>query len=276
MRYFEKIALTALKARNLAKSFNVIPEPGTAWKWAVRNLRKGKDIGKTPEGLIKQLKKTSKKDEYGALYGKNIKKKKLGRIVEGEGPTTDIFRTLKDDRNVNAILLKMQGSKTDKLVKDFNKKFSGVSSIHTHPKGLIRSTHKQIRDDYKIRIRAGSDILKGKGPYDIKGMLRMQKTTNPKATREDVIKTLNERIQINKAGLERSKYIKKSKIGGAIPSGWDPVKKALNMEMGQAMGDIGAYKLHSPTKTHAILSGEVLGLHKMKGADKLRSVYLKV
>ena len=249
MKYFEKTALTALKARNLAKTFDVIPESGTAWKWALRNLRKGKDIGKTPEGLIKQLKITPKQDEYGALYGKNVKKNKLGRIIKGEGPSTDIFRTHSKGGHSDAILLKMEGLKSDKAVKSFNKKFNQISSIHTHPKNLMRSSHKQIRYEHKIRIRAGSDILKGKkGPHDVSSMLRMQKIINPKATRGDVIKTLNEAIQLNKAGLQRSKYIRKSKIGGAIPSGWDPIKKKPHLQGGQAAGDYGVYKLHSPDK----------------------------
>ena len=41
---FTKTALNAMKARKLAKSYGLIPESGSAWKWALRHLRKGKTV----------------------------------------------------------------------------------------------------------------------------------------------------------------------------------------------------------------------------------------
>lgn len=276
MRYFEKTALSALKAREMAKSFNIITEPGTAWKWALRNLRKGKDIGKPSEGLVQKLKKLPKKDEYGALYGRDVKKNKLGRIVKGEGPTADIFRTLKNQENFTAVFAKATGDKEHKAIKKFNKKFSEISSIHTHPRGLMRSSHGQLKEQYKIGVKASSDTLKGKGPFSVDRLVKMEKEFNPKVKKLEIIEKLKNRVQENEAGLVRSKYIIKSRIGGAVPSGWDPVKKVPHLDAGQPAGDYGVYKLHSPSKTHTILSENILGLHKLKGEKKLRSVYLKV
>jgi hypothetical protein len=41
-KYLEKVALNAFKARSMAKAVGVIPESGTSWKYALRNLRDGK------------------------------------------------------------------------------------------------------------------------------------------------------------------------------------------------------------------------------------------
>lgn len=39
MKFFEKTALTALKARQLAKQVGLISHPESQWKWALRKLR---------------------------------------------------------------------------------------------------------------------------------------------------------------------------------------------------------------------------------------------
>lgn len=43
-RYLEKVALNSVKARAMAKQVGVIPDPESAWKYALRNLRDGRSL----------------------------------------------------------------------------------------------------------------------------------------------------------------------------------------------------------------------------------------
>ena len=124
----EKVALNALKARLLARKYGLVPEAGTAWKWALRQLRKGKtleDLGSAPESLVKSMRKIMKANprvEYGALHGKGVKARGLGRIVKGDTGSVDVFR-----------------SKTQNL-----------ASIHSHPdqfRQFFKNIIKQIKRD---------------------------------------------------------------------------------------------------------------------------------
>ena len=70
-KYFEKTALNALKARELAKSVGLIPE--AQWKWGLRKLRapRSKDAPLMLEG--KALRK-AKEDRIGLLSNNEIQK----------------------------------------------------------------------------------------------------------------------------------------------------------------------------------------------------------
>ena len=115
-----KLALNASKARQLAKKYNIIPEAGTAWKWALRNKRKGKSIGEPPVNLVKKLMSMPVSGEHSALYGKGVKKYRMGALskpMEVRGvSSTDMFKIMRP-KNYNRFL---KGEGTNQY-KDFLK-----------------------------------------------------------------------------------------------------------------------------------------------------------
>jgi len=86
---FTKIALNATKARALAKIYGLVPEAGTQWKWALRQLRKGKsreELGMFPEKYIKKILKGRRRAaQRGLEVGAELDRsgKIIGKIHKG-------------------------------------------------------------------------------------------------------------------------------------------------------------------------------------------------
>lgn len=121
-----KQALDALKARTMAKSLGLEPEAGSAWKWALRNMRnmhtgyplQGEElgqaklrIGKLPEGLRNLINDTSQREgkekEIGMTFYTTGRPHKADLFV-GDGGSVEF-----DIRN--------------------DEKDSLIRHIHTHP-----------------------------------------------------------------------------------------------------------------------------------------------
>lgn len=75
MRYFEKTALNAQKARILAKSVGVIPHPESQWKWAVSLFRKKNPSGLKNTPLMMSGKELSDAKNKMGLIPNNLKQK---------------------------------------------------------------------------------------------------------------------------------------------------------------------------------------------------------
>ena len=77
----EKIALNALKKRQLVKSLGLIPQQGSAWQWALRQLRApSKKGGK----LLLEGKALSKAKEKIGILPNNLKQKLLAAHRKGK------------------------------------------------------------------------------------------------------------------------------------------------------------------------------------------------
>ena len=144
MKYFEKIALNALKARQLAKSFGLIPEAGTPWKGALRELRKGKtptDLGVVPPKILDSAKTKGVEwgedgHELGVMIARNIQNNHLKTFPPYKGevgmgmlvnPESIVFSP------TNPML---------QVTKKNNAVWTPYKTLHTHPKAL----QKQINE----------------------------------------------------------------------------------------------------------------------------------
>ena len=144
MRYFEKIALNALKARQLAKSFGLIPEAGTPWKHALRELRKGKtptDLGVVPPAVLDSAKKKGVEwgeegHELGAIIAKNIKNNELKTFPPYKG---EVGMGLLIDPKA---LVYAPGSPMMEISKGGNPVWQPHKTIHTHPR-VLKNTMKE-------------------------------------------------------------------------------------------------------------------------------------
>jgi hypothetical protein len=160
----EKQALNAAKARALAAKHGLVPEG--AWKWGLRQLRKGKtkeQLGQAPAGLINASKRLGSENEAGALWGKGVKGTR-GKLHVGNEGTTDIggerkalFAAIKKDyknqlaqhESMNAdprAALKAQGY-ANALNMQLMKPTAGMNTLHTHPAHIepqVRAQEKSM------------------------------------------------------------------------------------------------------------------------------------
>lgn len=166
---FEKNALNAQKARALAQQFGLVPEG--AWKWGLRNLRKGKttqQLGMAPKKMVDAAKRIGAEKETGAFWGKGAKGR-LGQLGKGTESGYDIGYTSKDLlRNkdfVEAASSAMFGvdplKSTGKAAKEYLKTLkphSKMHTLHTHPKGLKEGleSEKAMLESLRERKKGGS------------------------------------------------------------------------------------------------------------------------
>ena len=143
---FEKTALNAQKARALAQQFGLVPEG--AWKWGLRNLRKGKtpqQLGMAPKKMIDASKRLGSETETGAFWGKGAKGR-LGQLGKGTESGYDLGYTSKDllknkdfiEASSNAVYGVDPFKNTGRAAKEYLKTVkphSKMNTLHTHPAG---------------------------------------------------------------------------------------------------------------------------------------------
>ena len=161
---FEKNALNAQKARALAKQFGLVPEE--AWKWGLRNLRKGKtlqQLGMAPKKMVDAAKRIGVEKETGAFWGKGAKGR-LGQLGKGTENGYDLGYISKDLRRnkdfmeaaSNAIYGVDPFKNTGRAAKEYLKTVkphSKMHTLHTHPAGLKEGleTEKAILEGLRER-----------------------------------------------------------------------------------------------------------------------------
>ena len=85
----------------------------------------------------------------------------------------------------------------------------------------------------------------------------------------DIVKNLSLKI-------ENLKYRMNTEHGRSAMSGWAAKgNKPVLANSGTVAGDYGVFKVHNMSKPQYILSGGILGSHRIKG-DKVVSLYRKV
>lgn len=81
----EKLALNVMKARGLAKSVGLIPQAGSDWKWALRNMRAANPTGAKNAPLMQSGRELAQsKQQMGALANNDMQKLRSGARRVGE------------------------------------------------------------------------------------------------------------------------------------------------------------------------------------------------
>jgi hypothetical protein len=158
---FEKIALNAVKMRELAKKHGVLADHNTNWKWAVRNLRKGKTperLGSAPKGLIDAVRREGRDTvEAGARWGKGAKGS-LGQVGKGTESGFNFVDVNRFKKEVMPSIMRAQGEPakgTSKMkavgeinrdYKKFNKQTAHLNTIHSHPSSSTKDGLPQEKD----------------------------------------------------------------------------------------------------------------------------------
>jgi hypothetical protein len=255
---FEKTALNALKKRQLAKQFGLIPDGD--WKWGLRQMRKGKtkeQLGHAPEKLTNRVRGQGKKIEVGAMYNKGDNPNKT-QIIRGDESGVDLMGVLKklkpkirhvapSPKAPIVSLFKNPGKKqTSQLAVE--KPYHRMSSIHSHPEG----TAKSIRDEEAPligMIRDTDAAIKGIQDYPksvIGRMSKQIKSRSPKAVSE-----LESRIRLKYPDLGASGL----SVGGPV---------------GEFTGDKGVFKRRGLGTHNTIVSGERSSVHTNR-PDKINN-----
>jgi len=130
----EKVALNALKARQLSKSVGIIPQPGSAWKWALRNLRAPRSSGSKIMSTGREL--SNQKKKIGLLTNNQINsikstQRNLGGAGRYETGLTDTGKIIRG---------KFHGGLF------YNPKKVGKMIAHTHPGALKLSYMSKIKN----------------------------------------------------------------------------------------------------------------------------------
>lgn len=130
----EKLALNAMKARGLAKSVGLIPQAGSDWKWALRNMRAPNPTGAKNAPLMQSGRELAQsKQQMGALANNDMQKLRSGARRVGE---RGIEVGVNDKGSLQ--LGEMGGIKTD----------PGSIRAHTHPGvGRVKALTKRTNPE---------------------------------------------------------------------------------------------------------------------------------
>lgn len=264
---FTKLALNALKARQLAKKHKLLPEG--QWKWALRNLRKGKsrqDLGSAPDSLVKAIRRVGGDEvEAGAFWGKGAKGGlgQVGRGTELGYQQQSVPRFMKDVfPHVMEAMTEPAGRKMKSLgkanaaYKNIMKERAHLNTIHSHP----TSTKKALLFE-KDLIKSYREMRTGKD--------------NPLAHMPDsrVKRIATETMGKTEQALE---HRHKSKRPDLMPSGF-----ATRAPYNPQGSDLAHFTQHDVGTHHNIVGGKNgLGIHTVrpdksdpkKKAKRLRSV----
>lgn len=142
-KYLEKIALNAGAARAMAKQVGVIPDPTSAWKFALRNLRgiKGEPLG--------GMELANKKVKLGDITNNSFQKFKSLNSKHGQSGH-EFSATVKQGKIVGSPTKGDVGSTTP----------SYSDNTHTHPEAILKKNIVFERDvkGYPNRLSQPSGI----------------------------------------------------------------------------------------------------------------------
>jgi hypothetical protein len=120
-KYLEKVALNALKARQMAKAVGVIPDHTSTWKYAVRNLRSGRGDALTGKALQEGRAK------LGDVNHNTINKLKSISDKHGGSKGFEFSTRVNDSGRIESNVIKGQEHKLRRAGSSVN------DNLHTHP-----------------------------------------------------------------------------------------------------------------------------------------------
>jgi len=298
LRAFEKVALNALKARQMAAEHGLLPEG--SWKWALRNLRKGKSpesLGMAPEALRQEAALHSfnpgspiKDHEVGTVWGTGATPKfthdpvnKNTAPMYETHPVHSLGRVDKAVLGLSAAeLLRGRGHLANtKVYSDLvNKAFAPVAkfnTLHTHPEdalALVRANDAQIHGQL-----AGPNLEKlvaSVHPTPPQGLLgRLVRKFTDTKDKEELAVSARSALQNQRTSIEHRQKLSDAAVQ-VHPSG-QPTSGHFNPQG----GDHALFFRHNTGTHHNIVSPDATGVHTVRpggnGPDGkgLRSTYYK-
>lgn len=262
---FLKTALNAQKARALAKDFGLIPEG--AWKWGLRNLRKGKtpqQLGMAPQKMIDSAKRIGNEVETGAFWGKGAKggPSQLGKGTPQSydmGNTTKVL--LNDPKFVNAAIaaqgggeayFKNKGIAANRYIKS-EKPYRSLNTLHTHPEKINSEGMKAE----KMMLEGLQEDAKKPYINSKEKINRYLQQVDPKI-RHRMEKSISQPNPLTPALEHRHSSV----APGLLPSGValrDPYNTQLGMDTGMM------HHMHNIGTHHNIVSpGLGVGVHTLR------------
>ena len=269
---FEKNALNAAKARQLAAKHGLVPEG--AWKWGLRQLRKGKtkeQLGQAPRPLLDKVKRLGDEVEVGGFWGKGSRGRARLHVghefavdLGGEGKALlknkDFIKNWKHNQEAkpkDALKAYGQLAGAYKRHIDITK---ALNTIHTHPAEAAKKG-KKIELSITKNLRAVHKDKSMENPY--KG--------HPLEHR---IGKLNKSIDQKLIDSTEKRY--QSSHPELMPSGFkirNPYNHLGSDQQRFLLSDLGVH--------HNIVSpGKGVGIHtvrpdKQTGEKRLRSLLFK-
>jgi len=292
LKYFEKTALTALKARQLAKKVGLIAQPGSQWKWALRKLRAKPGIDE-PLMLGGKNLRIAKETKLNLLSNKEIQK------IQVANRKAKLHHEVGLTKQKN--IIKGTASEIDMPYADINN-----LKAHTHPGGskflfkkmlkeqmgaafrLKNSPHKVSITDKKELLREFDDVLSaspsGKDyavpfvnkKYRKESKNLMKDYQNLSKSRTDLLGSVSIRAlaRLTKSGRSVEKKVKviDKKIMNTLEKQYD-VEKKLKFPNYEADARI----LSHTREPHVIMSDKTTGVHKYRSKIPygFRSIYFK-
>jgi hypothetical protein len=269
---FEKTALNATKARALASQYGLVPEG--AWKWALRNLRKGKtreQLGQAPKKIVDAIKNKGREVEAGRLWGKGSRGRGRMHIgteigVDLGGESKALFKNKAFisaiDEHINGVppreALKADG-RLAKAYKQHVDKTKHLNTIHSHP-AVSNASAKEYELDLVRSLRNPDKETQAIIAHSLKDHPLGHRWRKINETKNNLlVSSLEKRYSSSKPELMPSGFKTRSPYN---PHGGDQQRFL--------MGDVGTH--------HNIVSpGSGVGIHtvrpdKQTGGNRLRSV----
>jgi len=273
---FEKNALNAAKARQLAAKHGLVPEG--AWKWGLRQLRKGKtkeQLGQAPRPLLDKVKRLGDEVEVGGFWGKGSRGRArlhvghesgvdLGGELKSLLKNKDFMKVYGESRSQTGgdpkELLKLHG-KVSGAYKRHIDKTKALNTIHTHPASNLKNGNKADLDIAK-QIREVYKQSPEENPTYIRHPLKHRFDKLNKGTDLNIVNSIEKRHQSSHPELMPSGF----KLRGPYnPRGMDQQRFLLS--------DLGVHH-------NIVTPGRGVGIHtvrpdKQTGEKKLRTLLFK-
>ena len=249
-----------MKAHALAKEFGLVPEG--AWKWGLRNLRKGKtpqQLGMAPQKMVDASRRLGDKVEAGALWGKGAKgsPSQIGKGGAGGFDFAGVGKNLVRNKKfiTNAMGAgdaspKKQLAKATQEYIETHRPYRKMNSLHTHPEESTREGLKMEKG-----MIGGLSDANAEEQYKMMESLRDDMP--------DMGMQVPDKAKFIE-GVRNIRAVLEKRHGSAHP-GLMPSGMALRQPYHRNAQDLGAFHLHDIGTHHNIVQpGTGVGIHTVR------------
>ena len=291
-KYFEKTALNAMKARELAKSVGIIPE--AQWKWGLRKLRapKVKDGPMMLEG--KALRK-AKEERIGLLSNNEIqaikatqRKQRLGHEIalsEGKGnPKNRIIKGGKGyvDTGDNAARAHthppFNKNDYDRLVDPRELNRIRHKTLNASPSGMDHDfINQEVAQSKFLNTRKGNKKIRSAASR-LGASTKKVKAERTRLLEQGVLKTIDSHDIKNLKNAIKQREKEKTLLQPVLKEQAQKRRTLNDLKFKRDHHLINHADMASIEYKHNILSESATGVHTYRGyklPKKVRSVYFK-